>query len=311
MTQVYHMAKRRVLTERVVELTLTPDKGEDCPAFEPGAHIRIQIPDGSNRAYSLVSWPNDGPGALRIAVQREPDGQGGSVFVHSLTEDTPLTASAPECDFPVDTTKPAVLLAGGIGITPIISMATALHHCGQSFALHYSGRNRAAMAYADDLILHFGDTAQIYTDDETPLDMAAVIANLGQAHLYICGPKGFIDAARSAAEQAGVSADRVHVELFTSPEAANTDTPFEVEIASTGQVVTIPTDQTIVEALEEAGVDVMYDCQRGDCGICQTTVISGEPDHRDVVLSEAERAAGDVIQICVSRAKSARLVLDI
>ena len=120
-----------------------------------------------------------------------------------------------------------------------------------------------------------------------------------------------IDAARSAAQAAGLSNDNIYVELFSTTGTAGDDTPFEVEIKETGEVFVIPVGKTIIEVLEDAGKDLMYDCQRGDCGICQTDVISGEPDHRDVVLSEAERASGEVMQICVSRAKSSRLVLDI
>ena len=130
-------------------------------------------------------------------------------------------------------------------------------------------------------------------------------------HVYICGPKGMIDAARTAAADAGLADSQIHIELFTSPDAQTGDTAFEVEIKDSGAVYTIPPDKTIIEVLEEEGVDLMYDCQRGDCGICQTDVIEGTPDHRDVVLSQADKDAGNVMQICVSRAKSARLVLDL
>jgi vanillate O-demethylase ferredoxin subunit len=130
-------------------------------------------------------------------------------------------------------------------------------------------------------------------------------------HIYLCGPKGMIDAARTAAVSEGHPEDQIHIELFTSAATAEGDTAFEVEIADTGAVYTIPPGKTIIDVLEDEGMDLIYDCQRGDCGICQTDVISGTPDHRDVVLSDAEKASGKVMQICVSRAKSDRLVLDL
>jgi vanillate O-demethylase ferredoxin subunit len=168
------------------------------------------------------------------------------------------------------------------------------------------------MAYADALADSLGDALHLHCDDDSSaMDMDAVIGTLGDAHLYVCGPRGMIDAARARADAAGIPADRVHVELFDNAAQAAGDTAFEVEIASSGEVITVAPDQSIIQALEAAGHDLIYDCQRGDCGICQTDVISGTPDHRDVVLSEAERAAGKVMQICVSRAKSARLVLDL
>ena len=148
-------------------------------------------------------------------------------------------------------------------------------------------------------------------DKHGRLDINEVVNALGpEAHLYVCGPRPMLDATREATATAGISQDHVHFEVFEAASAQTGDTPFEVQI-NNGSVFTIPVGTTIIDVLEENEFDVMYDCQRGDCGICQCDVLEGEPDHRDVVLSEAERAAGDVMQICVSRAKSARLVLDI
>uniref|UniRef100_UPI0030DCBA05 flavin reductase family protein n=1 Tax=uncultured Sulfitobacter sp. TaxID=191468 RepID=UPI0030DCBA05 len=207
----------------------------------------------------------------------------------------------------------AVLLAGGIGITPMISMATTLKAAGQAFDFHYSGRSAPLMAYRDTLRETFGDALHLHCDDDdSALNLDAVISSAGAvAHLYVCGPKGLIEAVKAKAEAAGIAANRIHFELFDAPQEQAGDSAFEVELASSGEVFTIPPGQSIIDVLEAGGVDVMYDCQRGDCGICQCDVISGTPDHRDVVLSEAERAAGNVMQICVSRAKSPRLVLDI
>jgi len=306
----------KLLAGRIAELRLAAQEGQVLPAFSPGSHIRVVLPDGDSRAYSLIRFDPlpDVVTQYRIAVQLEPDGTGGSRFMHGLAAGDPVTFEPPQNDFPLLTDAPALLLAGGIGITPMISMAAALTEAEQRFDFHYAGRSKDLMAYRETLQDHFGDALHLHFDD-TPasaLNLAAVIATIqtGQ-HIYICGPRGMIDAAKTTAEAAGIATDRIHVELFDTSATADGDTSFEVELASSGQVFTVPPGQSIIEVLEDGGVDVMYDCQRGDCGICQVDVISGTPDHRDVVLSEAERASGKIMQICVSRAKSPRLVLDI
>jgi ferredoxin-NADP reductase len=303
------------LTDRVSAFTIEAEGDTALPGYAPGAHVRVTTGEGEARAYSLVDFtdPGSAPAQYTIAVQREDDGKGGSRFMHGLGTGDAVTLGNPKCDFPLAEGAPAVLLAGGIGITPMISMATALRAAGQDMTLHYAGRSRAAMAYADSLKEALGDDLQLHCDDEddSRLDLEAVIASVGERHLYVCGPRGLIDAARDRAEKAGIPHDHIHFELFDNAAHQAGDDSFEVEVASTGEVFTVGPDQSIIEALEAGGVDVMYDCQRGDCGICQTEVISGTPDHRDVVLSEEERASGKVMQICVSRAKSARLVLDL
>jgi vanillate O-demethylase ferredoxin subunit len=301
------------LTDRIAEFDLTGADDVRLPEWQPGAHIRVALPDGGDRAYSLIRFPGEAQVGYRIAVQREDDGKGGSKFMHGLAVGDMLSVTPPKCDFPL-ANAPALLLAGGIGITPMISMALALQEAGTPFDLHYCGRSRGVMAYVDALQNTLGGALHIHCDDDpaTAPDLTALVGGLSpDRHLYICGPRGMIDAARAQAEAAGIAPDRVHVELFDNASAGGDDSAFEVELSSTGQVFTIPPDRTIIEVLEEAGFDLVYDCQRGDCGICQTDVISGTPDHRDVVLTEAERAGGNVMQICVSRAKSPRLVLDL
>lgn len=301
------------LTDRIAQFDLVSADAGALPDWQPGAHIRVALPDGGDRAYSLIRFPGVAQAGYRIAVQREDGGKGGSKFMHGRAVGDTLTVAPPKCDFPL-AQAPALLLAGGIGITPMISMAAALQDAGTPFDLHYCGRSRGVMAYADSLAAAFGPTLHLHCDDDpaTAPDLAALIAGLDpDRHLYICGPRGMIDAARALAEAAGIPADRVHVELFDNASAGTEDSAFEVELTSTGQVFTIPPGRSIIEVLEGAGIDLTYDCRRGDCGICQTEVISGTPDHRDVVLTEAERASGKVMQICVSRAKSPRLVLDL
>jgi len=315
------IAAKRMLTDRIAEFRLEPEAGGPLPRWEPGAHLRISLPEGGDRAYSLVSFGPvpDEPDHYLIAVQREAEGAGGSKAMHALAVGDTVSATAPKCDFPVTPGAPAVLLAGGIGITPMISMAAALAASGTPVELHYAGRSRGVMAYADALSETLGGTLTLHCDDDenTALNLGALLGALGERHLYICGPRGLIDAARTGAEAAGIPSGRVHVELFdnlssgASAPAAEGDQPFDVEVASTGEVFTIPPGRSIIEVLEEGGMDLIHDCLRGDCGICQTEVLEGIPDHRDVVLSQAERAEGKLMQICVSRAKSARLKLDL
>lgn len=304
------------LTERITEFRVQSAGETPLPPFEPGAHIRVSLPEGGDRAYSLI---RTGPVAeplteYRIAVQLEPDGDGGSRYMHGLKPGDRIEFASPKNDFPLDASQPAVLLAGGIGVTPLISMATQLTEAGQDFDFHYAARSAALMAYPQALAEQFGPRFHSHFDDQpgNALDLGAVIDSVGKdRHLYICGPRGLIDVAKASAEAAGIPASRIHIELFDNAAQQDGDTAFEVELSSTGQVFTVAPDQSIIEALEAGGVDVLYDCQRGDCGICQCDVISGTPDHRDVVLSEDERASGKVMQICVSRAKSPRLVLDL
>jgi len=302
-------------TDRIREFTLRPEDGGPLPAHAAGAHLDFVLGDLGTRSYSLIDWPTDPRPATtwRIAVQREADGQGGSMQMHKLQPGDRVTATPPRNDFELgDHDGPALLLAGGIGITPLISMATALQAAGRPFALHYSARSRGVMGFAPALSDAFGDRVALHFDDEAPLDLSALFDGVDPAtHLYVCGPKGMIEAARAAANAAGLRDAQVHFELFTTAQQQEGDSAFEVEIASTGEVFTIPPGRSIIEVLEEGGVDLIYDCQRGDCGICQTEVIEGTPDHRDVVLSESEKAEGKLMQICVSRAKSAKLVLDL
>ncbi|WP_299881845.1 PDR/VanB family oxidoreductase [uncultured Sulfitobacter sp.] len=300
------------LTDRISAFRLRAAAGGPLPDWEAGAHIDVEIAEGT-RSYSLISFTpvSASPDSYTIAVQREDDGTGGSAAMHELQAGDALTISQPKNDFQVTPDTDALLLAGGIGVTPLISMAAAVKDAGQNIRFHYAGRSADIMAYRTALAETLGEAFTLHCDDDaSALNLDALIATLGDAHLYVCGPRGMIDAARAKAEAAGVPADRIHFELFEAAAPQEGDTAFEVQI-NDGSVFTIPPGRSIIDVLEENDVDVMYDCQRGDCGICQCDVLEGEPDHRDVVLSEAERAAGDVMQICVSRAKSARLVLDI
>ncbi|MCC5999725.1 MAG: oxidoreductase [Pararhodobacter sp.] len=310
------VVEAKQVTGKVRALTLQADKG-DLPGFDAGAHIEVTLPDGDTRPYSLIDWDGNAaaPATYRLGVLLEDDSRGGSRFMHHLREGQVVSASAPRNSFALaQGDAPALLVAGGIGVTPLISMAAALQKGGVPYRFVYAARNADAMAFRAELESRHGAALQLHFDDQAggPLLLAPLMKNAAPGtHLYVCGPRPMIEAAREAALSAGFSADRIHFELFEQVAAQESDQPFEVELASNGQVFTIPPGKTIIEVLEGEGIDLMYDCQRGDCGICQTDVLEGEPDHRDVVLSQAERDSGKVMQICVSRAKSARLKLDL
>lgn len=302
-------------TDHIRVLDLVAQDGHPLPSYSAGAHLVFDLGDLGTRSYSLIDWPTDAASGTtyRIAVQREDAGDGGSQKMHALAVGDVVMADGPKNDFElIDTPAPVVLLAGGIGVTPLISMATKLAGAGRAFTFHYAARSRDVMGFSTKLETAFGSALRLAFDDTDPLNLQAVMAGLTpDTHLYICGPRGLIDAARTAATAAGLPDQQIRVELFATPETNDADTSFEVEISSTGQIFTIPPGQSIIDVLEAGGMDLIYDCQRGDCGICQTEVVSGIPDHRDVVLTQDEQSSGEVIQICVSRAKSPRLVLDL
>lgn len=308
------VAAKEPLTDRITEFKISPTPGNSLPEFEPGSHATFVLPDDRTRSYSLVTFDGDGSGDYRFAVQVEEAGDGGSKAMHALGVGHEVTFEPPKNDFELVLDRPAVLLAGGIGVTPLISMATALKAAGTPFRFHFAGRTGSAMVYRERLQEALGDALVLHCDDEpdTVLDLDAVVAEATDKDLYVCGPRGMIEAAKSKAEAAGMPKERIHFELFDNVgKTQEGDSAFEVELASSGEVFTVGPGQSIIDVLEAGGVDVLYDCRRGDCGICQCDVVSGTPDHRDVVLSDEERDSGKVMQICVSRAKSPRLVLDL
>ena len=305
-------------------LRLSAPGGAALPAFGPGAHLRVAIPGlAEPRCYSLVQVQADArafaqPPAYWLGVRREDAGGGGSRFMHTLQVGQTLTVDGPRNDFPLHEAPagdpPVLLIAGGIGITPIASMAAALTAAGRRYALHLCGRSRDQLAFLPALQTLAGDALHVHADDDadTAFDLAAVLdAAKPEQHLYVCGPKGMIDAVVAGARERGWPEAHVHFELFVTAAAQAGDTAFEVELRQSGRTLHIPADKTILEVMEAEGCDPLYDCKRGECGVCQANVLEGEPDHRDYYLSEVEKASGKVIQLCISRARSARLVLDL
>lgn len=305
-------------------LQLCAASGDPLPAFSPGSHLQVHIPGLSDtRNYSLISFePSErgfeAPQHYLLGVRLEESSSGGSRFMHGLAVGDRITVLGPKNDFPLHAPEPAeapiVLIAGGIGITPIAAMANALQAAGRPWVLHYSGRSRDQLAFVAELAALGGAALHLHADDDpaSRLDIGALLSALAPSqHLYVCGPKGMIDALIEGAKTRGWPADRIHFELFTTAKPVSGDQAFEVELRQSGKTLTVPANKTILEVLESEGCDPMYDCKRGECGVCTATVLEGTPDHRDYFLSEAEKASGKMIQICISRAKSARLVLDL
>src|SRR5262245_36068030 len=287
--------------------------GRQLPPFSAGSHIDVHLPGGLTRQYSLCNDPAE-VGRYVIAVLRDPATRGGSRAMHdSVNAGDHLQISAPKNHFPLaHGARRSVLLAGGIGVTPILCMAERLAQAGEPFDLHYCTRSRERTAFRDRILAsRFAAQVRFHFDDgplSQRLDIAGLVATPQHGvHLYVCGPKGFMDAALGAARAAGWPETQLHYEFFSAePATSDGNTRFEVEIASSGQIIVVAEDQTVAQALAAAGIDLPISCEQGVCGTCLTRVISGEPDHRDIYLSSDEHAANDQFTPCCSRAKSAR-----
>ncbi|QAA95021.1 PDR/VanB family oxidoreductase [Pollutimonas thiosulfatoxidans] len=305
-------------------LTLASANGQPLPPFSAGAHLKVNIPGLTEpRCYSLVCLDNDlasfdTPQQYRLGVRLEDPSTGGSRYMHGLQVGDTLQVQGPRNDFALHQAQAdeaaIVLIAGGIGITPIASMAAALKHQGRAFHLHYYGRSKSQMGFIEALAMQHGTHLSLHADDDpaTHLPLAQLLdRHKPQQHLYVCGPKGLIDAVLQEARSREWPQDHLHFELFVNATPQLGDRAFEIELRQSGQVLQVPADKTILEVLEEAGCDPLFDCRRGECGVCQVAVLAGTPDHRDYYLSDDERAANDVMQICISRSHSDRLVLDL
>jgi ferredoxin-NADP reductase len=292
--------------------------GNALPHFGAGSHIDVHVRDGLVRQYSLCNDPRDTHRYL-IGVLRVPNSRGGSGAMHDdLQEGDVIEIGEPRNHFPLaHSAKRSVLIAGGIGVTPILCMAERLANIGADFAMHYCTRSAERTAFLRRIQQSsFASQVSFHFDDGPPeqkLDVSALLERpQADTHLYVCGPKGFMDLVIATAAEKGWPTHRVHKEYFSSDvRSLASDTAFEVKIASTGKVFRVAKDQTVVTALAQNGIDVPTSCQQGVCGTCLTRVIDGEPEHRDIYQSDAERARNDQFTPCCSRAKSAMLVLDL
>ncbi|MCX4761542.1 PDR/VanB family oxidoreductase [Streptomyces sp. NBC_01275] len=306
----------------VLSVDLVHPQGKPLPAWTPGAHIDLHL-DGLVRQYSLCGDPAD-PARYRVAVLNDPASRGGSAYVHrALRPGASVTVRGPRNHFELADAGAYVFVAGGIGVTPLLTQAREAGERGRPWEFWYAGRSRASMAFGEELgqLAAADRTVTLHPKDEHGrLDLDRVLTRVpADALVYCCGPERLTSAVRAGCAALGLL-DRLRVEHFAAApadgngadgEGAGEERAFEVECVRSGVTVTVGPDEAIVDALENVGVLVDASCRDGVCGTCEVPVLEGELDHRDMVLSDAERAAGDTVLVCVSRCRSQRLVLDL
>ncbi|MCW2496855.1 PDR/VanB family oxidoreductase [Jatrophihabitans sp.] len=298
--------------EGVISLDLQAADGADLDAWTPGAHIDVVQPSGLERQYSLCGAPEE-RATWRIAVLREPAGRGGSAWLHEHVEvGTELAVRGPRNHFELVPAPAYLFIAGGIGITPLLAMIASAEASGARWRLLYGGRTAASMAFLPELA-RYGDRVTVAPQDTTGLlDLATFLSPAAAGtQVYCCGPEGLIAAVEQhCAADPGLT---LHVERFSPKEqpADLIDTAFDVVLARSELTVHVPVGRTILDVVLEAGIDVESSCEEGTCGTCETGVLEGAPDQRDSVLTAAEQVAGASMMICVSRSRSATLVLDL
>ena len=310
---------RKVLEAKdIYSYELVALDGGVLPTFDAGAHIDVDLPNGMTRQYSLCNDPLENRRYI-IGVLRDPQSRGGSQVLHEqVQEGDILRISEPKNHFPLSPQVGySILLGGGIGITPMLAMAETLARERSKFALHYCTRSAERTAFTERIAESaFATWVQHHYDDgadEQKIDLQQTLAGPSpDHHLYVCGPRGFMDAVLDLARNQGWKEAQLHYEFFGGKVLAEeADSTFEITIASTGQRIQIPKGVTVAKALEAAGVEVMTSCEQGVCGTCVTRVLDGTPDHRDSYLTPEEQAANNQFMPCCSRAKSASLTLDL
>lgn len=285
------------------------------PTFSGGAHVVVDMDDHGTRRlnpYSLMSDPSD-PSSYTISVRRDDQGRGGSLFMHRHVQPgLQMQIGHPVNLFPLDLRgRKHLMIAGGIGITPFLAQMAQLAPRGERFELHYAARTKSLAAYADDLVARYGDRVHLYLDDQgQALDLQALLS--GQpfgTHLYVCGPKPMLNWVLKTARQMGWPDAAVHSEEFLAPPVGK---PFDVELAASGKTIKVEGNQSLLEAVEKAGVDAPYLCRGGACGQCETDILhcDGHIEHNDHWLTVEQKAEGKKIMPCVSRFQGKRLVLD-
>jgi ferredoxin-NADP reductase len=296
----------------VVSLELAALDGADLPAWEPGAHVDLIIDGVATRQYSLCGDPGQ-PGSYRLGILLDPDGKGSSRYVHeTLQPGDELTVRGPRNNFSLVAAEKYLFIAGGIGITPILPMVRAAEQQGADWRLVYGGRQRASMAFVDELS-ELGERVQLAPQDEVGLlDLAGMLgAPADDTLVYCCGPEPLLAAVERAC--APWPPHSLHVERFTArpmsgPVRADS---FDVVLVRSRKTLTVTPSTSILEAVRGVGVAVLSSCEEGTCGTCETVLLEGEADHRDSLLDGDERAENSCLFICVSRSLSARLVLDL
>ncbi|PRB70524.1 PDR/VanB family oxidoreductase [Arthrobacter sp. MYb213] len=309
------VARKELLAEGVVRLRLEEPHGARVPDWGPGAHIELVLPvsegESLSRHYSLCGDRGDA-NAYEVAVLNEPNSRGGSRYIHEvLAEGDIVTVGTPRNNFFLSQAERFEFIAGGIGITPIMTMIAAAEKLGIDWHLHYGGRNRDSMAFLKELEA-YGDKITIWPQDEMGHLNLSFLETMPQGgRVYCCGPEPLLNAVKGAAANWPDWAVRFERFVAATLEAPVRTEPFELELEVSQKTVTVKPDETVLSALSDAGIPVLASCMEGVCGTCEVSVLRGTPEHRDSLLNDAERAKNDRMFVCVSRAVSDRLVLDL
>lgn len=288
--------------------------GRELPSFEAGAHIDLHLTNGMVRSYSLLGDPSE-QHYYKVAVALDPRSRGGSRHIHEqLQPGDRLKIGIPRNNFPLDESAHlSVFIAGGIGVTPILAMIKRLNAIGKPWLLYYGARDVDSCAFLTDLAVHRGLVmVRLESADkqsERRWDIREIVGRHGDAHFYCCGPAPMLDAFVTAA--ADLDRGKVHLEYFSGQGEAATEGGFVIRLAKSQKTLSVQAGQSILETILESGVEVMNSCREGVCGACEVKVLDGIPDHRDSILSEAERKAARTMFVCVSGCKSKDLVLDL
>lgn len=297
----------------IVSVELVSPAGAELPAFAAGAHVDLHLPNGVVRSYSLSNPPTERQRYV-VGVLNDRNSRGGSRYVHEqLRVGSTIDISAPRNNFPLDEAAPhTVLIAGGIGITPIFCMLNHLRSLGKSVELLYCARSQAEAAFCDRLLPDNCVQTHFDQDKGVPPDLRAYLASKSaDAHYYCCGPTPMLNAFESICAELGLP--NVHIERFAAaePVEAVQGSEYVAYLARAKKSVTVPAGKSLLDALLEAGMNVDHSCREGVCGSCETKVLEGVPEHRDGVLTKAERESGKSMMVCVSGCKGQRLVLDL
>ena len=308
------VARRWQTAADVAAFSLVPVTGT-LPMASAGCHVEVQVPGGFLRHYSLINGPGE-IASYDIGVKLELNSRGGSRGMHDfLKVGSELVISTPRNNFALVPADHSLLLAGGIGVTPLVAMARQLHASAASFALHYFARSAEHIAFRD-ILERLGDRVAYHLGLDGPATGTALERLLAapqpRNHAYICGPGPMMDAALTTAKRLGWASPNLHVEYFTvDVDKTLPNRPFQVRLARSNRGFEVAANKSMLEAIRDNGVDLESSCEQGICGTCFTKVLEGEPDHRDVFLTDDERASGKCVMPCISRAKSDLLVLDL
>lgn len=308
-------------TQDIIKLTLEPNEGSSLPEYSPGSHIDVHLPNGMIRQYSLFNLFDETEG-YEIAILKDAEGRGGSVSIHDdVNVGDSLMISEPRNQFELTKANDYILFAGGIGVTPILSMANKLAALADNFEMHYFAKSETTAAFVNHLkTSSYQDNVDFHFDDKKELSSKGaedILKNPKQgARVFVCGPEGFMQYIIDTAKAQGWADENIHYEYFKAPvvetsEAESGEKSFYVELNKSAETILVDAGKTVVEALAEKGIEIPVSCEQGFCGTCLLDVIEGTPDHRDFFLTDDEKKENNQFTPCCSRSLSDKLVLDL